>query len=306
LKDTVYYKQAELLLRILPIINTETNFALKGGTAINFFIRDMPRLSVDIDLTYLRVNEREEALADISTSLLAVSGRIKRSLPDSNITAQKIGLSNVVRKLIVRHGDAVIKIEPNLVLRGFLFPTEVRTLSKRAQDMFETSVRMKLLSEAELYGGKICAALDRQHPRDLFDVKFFLDNDGFNEKTKKAFIVYLISHPRPIIELLNPNLLDVRDVYEKEFKDMAMEKVGYESLIKTRNQMISKIQKSLTVDDKQFVLSVKSSEPAWNLIELEGIKDLPAVKWKLLNIRKMPRKKHKEAFEKLRSFLEYL
>ena len=57
--DSVYFKQAELLLRILPLIDREAAFAMKGGTAINFFARDLPRISVDIDLVYLPVGERE-------------------------------------------------------------------------------------------------------------------------------------------------------------------------------------------------------------------------------------------------------
>ena len=61
MKDTIFFKQAELLLRILPLIDKEEVLALKGGTAINFFVRDLPRLSVDIDLTYLPVNERSFA-----------------------------------------------------------------------------------------------------------------------------------------------------------------------------------------------------------------------------------------------------
>jgi hypothetical protein len=46
------------LIRVLPSIAEEACFALKGGTAINLFVRDMPRLSVDIDLTYLPVQPR--------------------------------------------------------------------------------------------------------------------------------------------------------------------------------------------------------------------------------------------------------
>ncbi len=304
MKDSVYYKQAELLLRILPIVNTEADFALKGGTAINFFVCNMPRLSVDIDLTYLPVNEREAALEGISGSLLAISAKIRRMFPDSQITSKKIRPYNLLRALIVRRGDATIKIEPNLVLRGHIFATQVRSLSKKAQDLFETAVSMKILSEAELYGGKICAALDRQHPRDLFDVKILMDRGGLDEATRKAFIVHLISHPRPMVELLKPNFIDVREIYEKDFKDMTLEKVEYGDLIEARNRLISMIKKSLTPEERRFILSVKSSEPEWNLLGLEGINNLPAVKWKILNIKNMSPKKHKLAFEKLRSYLE--
>jgi predicted nucleotidyltransferase component of viral defense system len=304
LKDSVYYRQAELLLRILPIINTETDFALKGGTAINFFVRGMPRLSVDIDLTYLPVNEREAALEGISKSLLAISGKVRRMFPDSQVTAQKIRPSNALRGLIVKRGAATIKIEPNLVLRGFIFSPQVRSLSKKAQDFFETAVSMKILSEAELYGGKICAALDRQHPRDLFDVKILLDSGGFEEKARKAFIVHLISHPRPIVELLNPHFVDISEIYEKDFKNMTLEKVEYGELIEARNRLISTIKRSLTPEEKKFVLSVKSGEPEWDLLGLDGIENLPAVRWKIINIKNMSPKKCKEAFEKLRIYLE--
>lgn len=304
MKDSVYYRQAELLLRILPIINTEADFALKGGTAINFFVCDMPRLSVDIDLTYLPVNEREAALEGISKSLLSVSGKIGKMFPDSQVTLQKIRSSNSLKGLIVRRGDATIKIEPNLILRGFIFAPQVRSLSKKAQDLFETAVTMKILSDAELYGGKICAALDRQHPRDLFDVKTLLDSGRFDEQTRKAFIVHLISHPRPMVELLNPSFIDIRAIYEKDFRDMMLEKVEYEELVETRNRLVDLIVNSLTPEEKKFVLSVKSGEPEWNLLGLRGIENLPGVKWKILNIKNMPSKKHREAFEKLQSCLE--
>jgi predicted nucleotidyltransferase component of viral defense system len=304
LKDSVYYRQAELLLRILPIINTETEFALKGGTAINFFVRDMPRLSVDVDLTYLPVNDREAAFEGISKSLLSISGKIRKLFPDSQVTLQKIRSSNSLKGLIVRRGNATIKIEPNLILRGFIFVPQVRSLSKKAQDLFETAVNMKILSEAELYGGKICAALDRQHPRDLFDAKILLARGGFNEETRKAFIVHLISHPRPMVELLNPNFVDIREIYERDFKDMTLEKVECEELVEARNRLIDLIKNSLTPEEKKFVLSVKSGEPEWDLLGLRGVENLPAVKWKILNIKSMIPTKHTKAIEKLRTYLE--
>lgn len=282
----------------------DADFALKGGTAINFFVRDMPRLSVDIDLTYLPVNDREAALDGISRSLFAVSAMIKQMFPDSQITSKTIRPANTLSALIVRRGDAAIKIEPNLVLRGHIFTPQVRSLSKKAQDLFETAVNIKILSEAELYGGKMCAALDRQHPRDLFDIKFLMDRGGLDEAMRKAFIVHLISHPRPMVELLRPNFIDIREIYEKDFRDMALEKVEYGDLIKARDRLSAIVQESLMPEEKRFVLSVKSGEPEWNLLGLNGIENLPAVKWKIFNIKNMSPKKHKLAFEKLQSCLE--
>ncbi|TCQ91865.1 nucleotidyltransferase AbiEii toxin of type IV toxin-antitoxin system [Rahnella sp. JUb53] len=61
-RESIYYRQVQLLLQLLPFIAKHDCFALKGGTAINLFIRNFPRLSVDIDLVYLPVLDREESL----------------------------------------------------------------------------------------------------------------------------------------------------------------------------------------------------------------------------------------------------
>lgn len=164
-KDTVFFRQAELLLRVLPSVNKEEVFALKGGTAINFFVRDLPRLSVDIDLTYLPVNDRETALIDIGKALFRISERVEKAIPGVRAFSQKDHEFDIVAGLLIRRGDATIKVEPNRVLRGSAFPTETKSLCQKAQDLFELSIEARTLSFEDLYGGKACAALDRQHPR---------------------------------------------------------------------------------------------------------------------------------------------
>src|SRR4030042_458161 len=194
-KDTVFFRQAELLLRVLPFVNEEEIFALKGGTAINFFLRDLPRLSVDIDLTYLPVNDRETALTDIEKALIRISERVEKTIPGVRV-----------------------------------FPKETRALCQKAQDLFEVSIEARTLSFEDLYGGKACAALDRQHPRDLFDIDMLFKNEGITEKIRKAFIVYVVSHSRPMVELLNPHWGDLRPAFEKEFQGMVVEPVTAEEL----------------------------------------------------------------------------
>ena len=303
MKDTIFFKQAELLLRILPLIYNEEIFALKGGTAINFFLRNLPRLSVDIDLTYLPVNDRDSALNEICSSLLLISEGIKRRMPGTEIIQKKIHGTDVVRGLVVDREGVTIKIEPNLVLRGSVHPPEIRQLSKKAQDLFELSLQSRTLSPYDLYAGKICAALDRQHPRDLFDVHLLLKSEGLNPEIRKAFIVYLISHPRPMVEILSPQRKDIRDIFEKEFKGMIAENIIFEALEITRNDLIAILRQDLAPDERRFILSVKQGQPRWDLLNLEGIKDLPAVKWKLLNIARMDPSKHQKAVRKLRDFL---
>jgi len=303
MRDTVFFRQAELLLRILPLIYKEEVFALKGGTAINFFVRELPRLSVDIDLTYLPVTERDFALDDISHALIRVSKEIKRRIAGTRIVLKNIRGTNTLRGVVVDQEGATVKIEPNLVLRGSVYPPEIKTLSKKAQDLFELSVQSRILSVDELYAGKICAALDRQHPRDLFDVHFLFKNKGLTAKMRKAFIVYLISHPRPMIEILSPQPKDIRDIFQKEFKDMIVENITYENLHTTRDALVLILREKLTIEERKFIVSVKEGYPRWELLALEGVENLPAVKWKLLNIGKMHPSKHQKSVHKLRDYL---
>lgn len=303
MKDTIFFKQAELLLRILPLIHKVDTLALKGGTAINFFIRDLPRLSVDIDLTYLPVNDRDLALKEIHSILLLLSKEIKRRMLGAAVISKKIQRTEFLRGLIVNLEGITVKIEPNLVLRGSVYPPEIKTLSKRAQDLFELSLQSRILSSYELYAGKICAALDRQHPRDLYDVHLLLKSEGLTPEIRKAFVVYLVSHPRPMVEILNPQQKDTRNIYDTEFIEMIAESIPYEVLETTRKDLVEILRNELTSDERRFIVSMKQGHPLWDLIEFEGIKDLPAVKWKLLNISRMDSKKHREALHKLRDYL---
>jgi len=303
MKGTVFFKQAELLLRILPLVNEQDVFALKGGTAINFFLRDLPRLSVDIDLTYLPLNDRDTALNEICSRLLLISEGIKRRIPGTRIIPKLIHGTEVVRGLVVDREGVTIKIEPNLVLRGSVYPPEIRPISKKAQNLFELSLQSRILSPYDLYAGKICAALDRQHPRDLFDVHLLLKSEGLKPEIRKAFVVYLVSHPRPMFEVLNPQRKYIRDIFEKEFRGMIAESVTSEELEMTRNNLVEILRQELATDERRFILSMKQGQPRWNLLDLEGIKDLPAVKWKLLNIARMSPLKHQEAIRKLRDYL---
>lgn len=304
MEDTIFFKQAELLLRILPLIGKEEVFALKGGTAINFFLQDLPRLSVDIDLAYVPVNDRGTALEGIHNCLLRISDDIQKRIPGTEIVLKRIHGTDQLNGMVVGGGGGVtVKIEPNLVIRGTVYPPEVRELSSKAQDLFEMSLKARVLSLPDLYAGKICAALDRQHPRDLFDIHLFLNNKGFTTKTRKAFIVYLISHPRPMVEILNPQTKDMRDVYEKEFRGMINGNIPVEVLENSRDDLIRKIREELSDDERKFILSVKETQPDWKLLGLEGVNELPAIRWKLMNLSRMDSGKHKAAVKKLRDYL---
>ena len=299
-----YFKQANLLLRILPFLAGESDFALKGGTAINFFVQNFPRLSVDIDITYLPINDRNTALQEISLMLLRYSANIQKIFPNSKITEKKFKDSDLIKGLIVVNDNTIVKIEPNFVIRGSVFPPQNLSLTAKAKEIFQKDVKVLTLSNADLYAGKICAALDRQHPRDLFDITKLLENEGITESIRKAFIVYLLSHPRPIVELLNPNKIDISNMFKTEFWGMTDEEITLQTLLDSRNELVNNINLSLSEKEKLFVISFKNMTPEWNLLGLENIERLPGIRWKLYNLTKMPRKKHKIALDKLRNHLE--
>jgi len=299
--DPLYLRQAKLLLRCLPEIKKHACFALKGGTAINLFFRPMPRLSVDIDLTYLPLSNREAALTDMGRTLDAIRQDVLKHIAGARVQHTRSAAS--AGKLVVSLDDVHIKIEPNQVLRGSVYPPETRDLCAEAQSLFELFVSVQTLSLADVYGGKICAALDRQHPRDLFDVRLLLANEGLTPQVRRAFVVYLASHDRPMHELLTPQFKDIAKTYADEFAGMAREEVPLEDLCETREQLVRQIRHDLDADEKRFLLSVKRGEPDWDALGIPHLRDLPALQWKLQNIRRMDDAKRHLALAKLEDAL---
>jgi hypothetical protein len=298
-----YLAQARLLLKTLPLIKKYPHFSLKGGTALNFFINDFPRLSVDIDLAYTQIDGREVALGYITRSMEDLTLQVERLFRGSQVQ-QKRTNGGFIRGLVIQTSEAVIKVEPNLIVRGTVFAGENRSLSPRVKELFRADLKFPVLSIPDLYGGKICAALDRQHPRDLFDIRLMFRTVGLTDKIKNAFLVYLISHPRPISEVLNPNLLDLSKSFEQEFMAMTNEAITLDDLESTRVKLISRLHAALTPQDREFLLSMKSDEPKWDLFPLDHIKGLPAVNWKLINIQKMSRINRMQARKKLERVLQ--
>ena len=143
---------------------------------------------------------------------------------------------------------------------------------------------MSLVSMGQLFGGKICAALDRQHPRDLFDIKYLFKNEGFTEQIKTGFLLALLSSPRPMDEILFPHLLDQQAAMTNQFKGMSSEPFSYTEFEQTRDMLISTIHSHLTFEDKLFIVDFKEGNPNWNVYDFERF---PAVQWKLKNIRRL-------------------
>jgi len=298
-KSSHYYKQVQLLISVLPYVAKEKCFALKGGTAINLFIQNFPRLSVDIDLAYMLLEQRDEAIVNVRNALSSIAEQISRS----TIAKAELQLNRPDEmRIIVTGQQAQIKIEVSPVMRGTLKPAIEMDLIESVEDEFGYA-SIDVVSLADLYGGKICAALDRQHPRDFFDIKLLLEQQGLSEGIDRAifegFIAYLLSHPRPIAEVMSPRLKNIKNSFIQEFNGMTTQAITVDELIVIPEQLITRLKAHFTQQDFDFLLSFKSGKPDWELAPDSNIANLPAVKWKLININKMSMDKKALALDKL-------
>jgi hypothetical protein len=295
-----YKERVRLLLRIIPIISKIDSFAIHGGTAINLFVQDLPRYSVDIDVTYIPVQSREESLLAIKRNLNEVKDKIKTLIPG-------IVIQEKPNKLICIYQRIFVKIEVNDVKRGVIADTVVLPLCKAAQKAFDVFCEAKIVPLSQLYGGKITAATDRQHPRDLFDVKYMFKYIKNFDEVKQGFMFCLLGSDRPIVEMLSPNLIDQREALDNQFTGMAVIPFSYEDYEKTRSSLIKRVNNNLTNSDKQFLISFEEGVPEWEITDYPTFKDYPSVQWKLLNINKLKEinpKKYRQEVERLRKYFK--
>lgn len=258
-----YFRQVELLVRILPLVGEHTCFALKGGTAINLFHRNMPRLSVDIDLVYVPIGERMQSLEEMTRNLKSIGNAIIARIPDANIQYSLLNRTEYVNRLIVEAGRAVVKVELSPVLRGTVYEPTVMRITRTAEDAFGFA-EVPVVSFEDLFAGKMMAALDRQHPRDLFDIKGLVEHEGISGRVKEAFIVYLISHNRRIVEILDPSLLDIRQTYETDFFGMTTNPIELADLLEARSELIRTVNAMIDERDKNFLVDFKEGHPDWS------------------------------------------
>jgi hypothetical protein len=255
----------------------------------------MPRLSVDIDLTYARIGERNATLDAINVALASIKEHIEGLRPSIRVQHKE-----QVCKLQVSEVSTLIKIEVNMVSRGLLGEMAKAQLCEAAQEQFDAFCVMHIVPMAQLYGGKLCAALDRQHPRDLFDVKLLFENEGFTEEIKRGFIFGLVSSNRPTHELLAPHLLDQRLAFESQFTGMSATPFSYDDYEAIRLELISTVKVSLDDADREFLLSLNRLDPDWSIY---GYQAFPSVKWKLLNLGKF-KKDNPAAYQQQLAALE--
>ena len=281
--NDLYKRQLSLLLEILPAIAEEKNFALHGGSAINLFHLNMPRLSVDIDLTYVPFSyDRNADLKNIRLALEKIKLGLKKQIPVIRFSDQQ--RSNEELKLICSTPGATVKVEVNQINRGIIANTCIKILCNKAQELFDRFCEVVTVSPGQLWGGKIVAALDRQHPRDLFDVKNLLNKVGYTDDIKTGFLYFILCSNRPVHELLNPKRIDQHVVFNSQFSGMTDDAFSYDDFEDIREKLIAKVNCSLTTSDKTFLTAFAKGEPFWDIYKYS---QFPAIRWKLLNIKRL-------------------
>jgi hypothetical protein len=129
--------------------------------------------------------------------------------------------------------------------------------------------------------------MDRQHPRDLFDVLQLFAHEGITAGIRRAFVVYLASHNRPVQEVLFPSLRDIRQEFERSFTGMTVDPIELESLLAARERMTRELQQGLSADERRFLLSLVAAEPEWSLLGVLHLEQLPGLRWKLQNLERL-------------------
>jgi len=264
-----YLETARLLIQVAPLVFVDDQFGLKGGTAINLFLRDMPRLSVDLDLVFTdHTVGRREAISQINTAVRDAADRLRARRLEVYVPGAG---SDGETKLMVRSGAAEVKVEINTVMRGTVHRVRRANLTPLARDTLLADIEIPVLASEDVYGGKIVAALDRQHPRDLFDIMELFKHEGITPGIRRAFVVYLASHNRPVHEVLFPELRDIQMDYERNFKGMTSQPTELAELLETRDRMINELHAGLDADERRFLLSLVRAQPEWELLGIPHV-----------------------------------
>ncbi|MBD3894684.1 nucleotidyl transferase AbiEii/AbiGii toxin family protein [Halomonas sp. ML-15] len=292
--DRRYADRVQLLVDILPMLAQEPRFALKGGTAINLFEHDLPRLSVDIDLAWLPVNSFDEDSALISAALEALADILRGRPLQLQVQVSAGDKARGITRLVVSRGRARVQIETTPVMRGTVHPVREMRVRPKVEEAFGFA-SVQVLDFADLYAGKLSAALSRQHPRDLFDIGLLLDDERTDITLWRTFLVYLTCSPKPAWEMLAPREPEqFETTFNVHFKGMTAELVSADHLLDSRARLLERIYGWLDESSREFLRSVESEQPDFGLIGLPHAQQLPGVRRKLHNLARRSAAKRRD------------
>lgn len=302
--DERYIERVGLLVQILPLLDTERRFALKGGTAINLFEHGLPRLSVDIDLTWLPADEFAADAARIAQALDDLAGRLTAPPLRLQVSPSANEGAETVNRLIASRGRTQLRIETTPVMRGVVHPVRWMDLHPDVEQRFG-SARVQVLHFADLYAGKIAAALSRQHPRDWFDVGLLLDSGRLDDSLWRTSLVYLAATPKPMADLLAPaEPRGFADVFDRQFRGMTAAPTTADALLAARTRLLERIPGLMDDAAREFVLSIEREAPDFALLGLPQAAALPGILWKLQNMERRSPAKREADYRRLAEMLE--
>jgi hypothetical protein len=235
---------------------------------------------VDIDLTYIPIEDRETSLAAINAYLQQLKKDIERVVPGIKVVHKP-----EVLKLLCMHQGATVKVEVNNIKRGIIEDCVIQPLCDVAQQDFATMCKIRSVGYSQLYGGKIAAALSRQHPRDMFD--FAQMKDKSFDAIRDGLLFNLASSDKPIVESLFPNPIDQTEALERQFAGMSEMPYSYSDYEQTRRELQQFVLQGLSNNDKAFLLSIEQGEPDWDLCHGGDWSHYPSIQWKQQNIHKL-------------------
>ncbi len=286
--NPAYVQTVNLLLDIAPTVFQTPRFAMKGGTALNLFVQDLPRLSVDIDVVFINhLADRDTALEEIAQEIQRIEAA-SAEMGYETRTRKVHGGDEV--KLDIFSAEAEVKVEVNFVFRGTVLQVQARSLSEKTQVLFSKNIQIPVLSPSELYGSKLVAAMDRQHPRDLFDVLKMYESHGLTQEILDCFVVYLAGHNRPVHEVLFSNPQPMEETFKNELVGMTSEPINFDALLNTQQRLMTELPDALTQNQRNFLLSLVEAAPDWSLLPFNHLQDMPAIKWKLQNLSNLKSK----------------
>jgi predicted nucleotidyltransferase component of viral defense system len=286
--NPTYVQTVNLLLDIAPTVFQTPRFAMKGGTALNLFVQDLPRLSVDIDVVFINhLADRDTALEEIAQEIQRIEAAIAEMGYETR--TRKVHGGDEV-KLDIFSAEAEVKVEVNFVFLGTVLPVQTRSLSEKTQALFSKNIQIPVLSPSELYGSKLVAAMDRQHPRDFFDILKMYESHGLTQEILDCFVVYLAGHNRPVHEVLFSNPQPMEETFKNEFVGMTSEPIDLNALLNTQQRLMAELPQALTQNHRNFLLSLVQAKPDWSLLPFKHLQDMPAIKWKLQNLSNLKSK----------------
>ncbi|HEX4854051.1 nucleotidyl transferase AbiEii/AbiGii toxin family protein [Arenimonas sp.] len=301
--DRRYADRVALLVAVLPQLAREPDFALKGGTAINLFEHDLPRLSVDIDLGWLRTQSFDEDATLIRDALGRLADTLAKPPLKLDVALSRPAGAGTLHRIVASRRGAQVQIETSPVMRGTVHPTRTMLLQPSIERQYGFA-STQVFHFADLYAGKMAAALSRQHPRDLFDVRVLLGTHGISDELWRTFLVYLTASPKPAVELLDPAIpVDFDRVFTSQFEGMTREAVKPGDLLEARIRFLREIRRRLDGSSCEFLLSVEQERADFTLIGLPQAAALPGIRWKLRNLEQRDESKRSADLVKLKAFL---